>query len=80
VHEVAVYGAGDPHWGEVVAAAVVLAPGRCVTEDELLATCAELGRYKTPKRLEFVDSLPRNTSGKVLRRTLRERADSTVDS
>lgn len=72
------YGATDLYWGEAVAAAVVLKPGRLATEAELLGTCEALGRYKTPKRVEVVDELPRNTSGKILRRTLRQRAATVV--
>ena len=72
VQEVAVFGVPDERWGEAVQAAVVLRPGEPATVAEILAACGELGRYKLPKRIEFVDALPRNTVGKVLRRALRE--------
>jgi long-chain acyl-CoA synthetase len=67
--------AGLPHtyWGEQVTAFVVVRPGMNVTADDLLAACREkLSRYKVPKEIRFVASLPRNSMGKVLRRALRD--------
>jgi fatty-acyl-CoA synthase len=68
VVEAAVYGVPHPEWGEVPHAAVVLAPGGSVTEEELRAHCAQqLAKYKVPKRFHFMADLPRNASGKVLK-------------
>jgi long-chain acyl-CoA synthetase len=74
VAEVAVVGAPDPEWGEVVVAFVVLRPGQRVEAQELDALCLEhIARFKRPKRYEFVAALPKNNYGKVLKRELRER-------
>lgn len=71
VAEAAVYGAPDPLWGEVVAAAVVLAPGAAVTADALAAHCEPLlAGYKKPRRITFRDSLPKGATGKILKRAL----------
>jgi long-chain acyl-CoA synthetase len=73
VAEVAVVGAPDPEWGEVVVAFVVLRSGQQVGPDELDALCLEhIARFKRPKRYEFVAALPKNNYGKVLKRELRE--------
>ena len=72
VVEAAVVALPDPKWGEVPRAFVVLAPGRDVTAADLIAHCrARLAGYKTPKAITFLDALPRNPSGKVLKRVLR---------
>lgn len=72
VAEVAAYGIPDELWGEALAAAVVLRPGREVTADALLAFAAQqLARMKLPKVLFFVDTLPRTASGKVQKARLR---------
>ncbi|MFC9843488.1 acyl-CoA synthetase [Streptomyces sp. NPDC060223] len=72
VAEVAVIGLPDDHWIEAVTAVVV--PRGEVTEAELLAHAREkLAHFKAPKRVLFVDELPRNASGKILKRELRER-------
>ncbi|MFJ1969885.1 acyl-CoA synthetase [Streptomyces sp. NPDC087903] len=72
VAEVAVIGLPDERWIEAVTA-VVVARGE-VTEDELLAHAREkLASFKAPKRVLFVDELPRNASGKILKRELRDR-------
>jgi len=74
VAEVSVVGAPDPEWGEVVVAFVVAAPGRQVDERALDAHCmAHIGRFKRPKRYVFVDALPKNNYGKVLKTELRSR-------
>jgi fatty-acyl-CoA synthase len=73
VAEVAVIGVPSDRWGEQVHALVVLRPGHEVEARALLDhTRASLAGYKCPKSIEFVGSLPRNPSGKVLRRELRE--------
>ncbi|WP_405917895.1 acyl-CoA synthetase [Streptomyces sp. NBC_00728] len=72
VAEVAVVGLPDERWIEAVTA-VVVTRGE-VTEDELIAHAREkLAHFKAPKRVLFVDELPRNASGKILKRELRDR-------
>jgi fatty-acyl-CoA synthase len=72
VLEAAVVGRPDARWGEVPVAFVVLRPGADVTADGLLEHCrARLARYKVPKAVTFLEALPRNPSGKVLKRELR---------
>ncbi|WP_406369446.1 acyl-CoA synthetase [Streptomyces sp. NBC_00647] len=72
VAEVAVVGLPDERWIEAVTAVVV--PRGEVTEDELIAHAREkLAPFKAPKRVLFVDELPRNASGKILKRELRDR-------
>jgi fatty-acyl-CoA synthase len=74
VQEVAVFGLAHPVWVESVVAAVVCRDGATVTEEELIAHCrVHLAGYKTPKQVFLVDSLPKNPSGKLLKRSLRER-------
>jgi long-chain acyl-CoA synthetase len=74
VAEVAVVGAPDAEWGEVVVAFVVPAPGAAPNEAELDAHClARIARFKRPKRYVFVDALPKNHYGKVLKTELRAR-------
>ncbi|TDE41721.1 long-chain-fatty-acid--CoA ligase [Nonomuraea mesophila] len=74
VAEAAVFGVGDERWIEAVTAAVVLREGAGVTADELIAFLRErLAPFKTPKQVVFVESLPKNASGKVLKRELRDR-------
>jgi acyl-CoA synthetase (AMP-forming)/AMP-acid ligase II len=72
VLEVAVVGRPDERWGEVPVAHVVVRDGATVTADELLDHCSgQLAKFKRPKAITFLDALPRNPSGKVLKRELR---------
>ncbi|MBN6055020.1 acyl-CoA synthetase [Nonomuraea sp. RK-328] len=72
VAEAAVFGVPDEKWIEAVTAAVVLREGATLTAEELIAFLRErLAPFKTPKRVTFVDALPKNASGKVLKRELR---------
>ncbi|HEX8699777.1 MAG TPA: long-chain fatty acid--CoA ligase [Myxococcaceae bacterium] len=74
VAEVAVIGVPDPKWGEVPRALVVSRPGTALTAEALLSYCqGRLARYKTPKTVRFVESLPRTAAGKVDRRELAAR-------
>jgi fatty-acyl-CoA synthase len=74
VLEAAVVGHPDERWGEVPIAHVVVRDGVALAEDELIGFCRErLARYKVPRSIRFVPALPRNPSGKVLKRELRER-------
>lgn len=76
VVECGVVGRPHAHWGEQVTAFVVLRSGMNASATELSAACAkELSKYKVPKEIRFMPSLPRNSMGKVLRRALRELPD-----
>ena len=73
VAEVAVFGISHPYWVEAVTAAVALKPGTGVEAEDLIAHArTRLAAYKVPKYLVVVDSLPKNPSGKILKRELRE--------
>jgi acyl-CoA synthetase (AMP-forming)/AMP-acid ligase II len=73
VAEVAVIGVPSDKWGEEVKAIVACKPGQTVDADEIIAWARErIAAFKAPKSVEFIDLLPRNASGKILRRTLRE--------
>lgn len=73
VQEVAVIGMPDEYRGEQVTAFVVARAGRSVGETELIEHCRErLAHYKCPRQVRIVDSLPKNSNGKVLRRALRD--------
>ena len=72
VSEVAVVGVPHPYWIEAVVAVVVRRPGQTLTEDEVIAHCrAHLAGFKVPKQVVFLEALPKNPSGKVLKRELR---------
>jgi acyl-CoA synthetase (AMP-forming)/AMP-acid ligase II len=74
VSEAAVIGLPDDKWGERVVAVVTVRAGATVTEQEILALCRDrLAGFKTPKQVRFIDELPKNVSGKILKRELRDR-------
>ncbi|HEY4183218.1 MAG TPA: fatty acyl-CoA synthetase [Kofleriaceae bacterium] len=74
VQEVAVIPVPDPKWIEAVTAVVVVKPGASVTEAELIDHArGSLAPFKLPKRVHFVDALPKNMAGKLLKRVLRDR-------
>ena len=74
VREVAVIGIPDPKWGEAIKAVVALLPGLSATEEELISFCKNnIASYKKPKSVDFVDELPKNNYGKILKRDLRAR-------
>jgi fatty-acyl-CoA synthase len=76
--EAAVVGEPDPKWGETVKACIVMKPGKQLTQDEVIEFCqSSLASYKKPRIVEFMESLPRNAAGKVLKTALRSQ---TVES
>jgi acyl-CoA synthetase (AMP-forming)/AMP-acid ligase II len=81
VAEVAVVAYPDPRWDEVPKAFVILRDGADATPESLVAHCeAHLARFKVPKHLEVVEYLPRNDSGKVLKRVLRDEAHASASA
>ena len=73
VLEAAVVGIPHPKWLEIPKAYVVLKEGAQVTKEDIVQHCSsKLAKFKVPKEIEFIDALPRNPSGKVLKRELRE--------
>jgi len=80
VSEVAVVGVAHPRWVEAVVAVVVAKAGQPLDEAAVLAHCAQrIASFKVPKRVVFVDALPKNPSGKLLKRELRQRYASLFD-
>jgi acyl-CoA synthetase (AMP-forming)/AMP-acid ligase II len=74
VREVAVIGIPDPKWGEAVHAVVSLVPGASLTGHEIIGFCRDnIASYKKPKSVEFVDELPKNNYGKIVKKDLRDR-------
>jgi fatty-acyl-CoA synthase len=74
VSEVAVVGVPHPKWVEAVVAVIVVKAGQALTEQEVLAHCQQhLASFKAPKSVVFADALPKNPSGKLLKRDLRAR-------
>ncbi|WP_280435550.1 long-chain-fatty-acid--CoA ligase [Nocardia carnea] len=74
VAEAAAVGVPDETWGEVVCAVVVPRAGVTVAAADIIAGCREhLAGFQVPRRVEFVDALPKNVTGKILKRELRER-------
>ena len=74
VSECAVIGLPDPEWGEVVVAVIAPKVGMSVPAEEIVELCRQkLAGYKKPRHIYFVDEIPRNPSGKVLKRHLRTR-------
>jgi fatty-acyl-CoA synthase len=73
VSEVAVIGLADPRWVEAVTAVIVLKADQSLSETEVIAHCSmHMANFKSPKRVVFAESLPKNPSGKLLKRELRK--------
>ncbi|MGH8813678.1 MAG: AMP-binding enzyme, partial [Advenella sp.] len=73
IAEAAVVGVHDEKWGERIIAVVVLAPGGTLTLQDIDLHCRQhLASFKVPRELKIVQELPRNPSGKVLKRVLRD--------
>jgi fatty-acyl-CoA synthase len=71
--EAAVVGVPDPEWGETLRAFIVLRDGQQLTESDVVTFCRDaLADYKRPRKVTFVTELPRNPTGKILKRELRE--------
>jgi fatty-acyl-CoA synthase len=76
IADVAVIGLPDERWGEIGCAVVVTAPGQTLEPDDVIDHCrGKLAKFKIPTRVEFIDELPRNATGKVLKRVLREQIE-----
>jgi acyl-CoA synthetase (AMP-forming)/AMP-acid ligase II len=81
IYEVAVIPVPDDRWGEVPKALVVMKPGIAATENEVLEFCrGRLTHYKCPRSVEFLESLPRTGTGKVLKKELRKKYWSGTES
>jgi len=73
VREVAVIGVPDARWGEAIKAVIVIQPGKEVSRQELIKFCKKrIASYKKPKSIEFIDELPKNNNGKIVKQELRE--------
>jgi fatty-acyl-CoA synthase len=78
VSEVAVIGLPHPHWVEAVTAVVVVKAGATLSAGEVISFCGkQMAQFKVPKGVLFVDTLPRNPSGKLLKRELRQKFEKT---
>ena len=79
VYEVAVIGVPHEKWGETVKAIVQLQPGQTMTEQELIEYCRQkIAHFKCPTSVDFVEQIPRNVQGKVLKYKLREKYGKEV--
>jgi acyl-CoA synthetase (AMP-forming)/AMP-acid ligase II len=77
ISDLTVIGLPDPNWGEAVTAVVVLKEGEHLSLEEVKAFCRDrIAGYKIPKELKIVDDIPKNATGKVVKRELRERFSS----
>ncbi len=81
VDEAAIIGINDDYWGERVRAIIVLKPGQTATQEELIDHCRpHMAGFKRPEDVVFIEELPRNPMGKVLKRILREEYNSPIST
>jgi long-chain acyl-CoA synthetase len=74
VFEAAVFGVPDDYWGETIKAVIVLREGATTSAEEIIGFCGEhLAGYKKPKSVEFWTELPKNPTGKIVKRVMREK-------
>jgi long-chain acyl-CoA synthetase len=74
IQEVAVFGSPHPEKGEMVVAAIILKEGASATSEEIITYCRNhLAAYKAPARVDFTSELPKSATGKILKRTLRDK-------
>ncbi len=74
VFEVAVIGIPDEKWGESIKAVVTLKEGKTATQEEIISFCKQhLARFKAPKSVDFIDSLPKTASGKIAKKEIKNR-------
>ncbi|NEX62260.1 acyl-CoA synthetase [Noviherbaspirillum galbum] len=79
VSEVAVVGLSDPYWVEAVTAVIVVKAGQSLGEEDVIRFCKEnMAHFKVPKQVIFTDALPKNPSGKLLKRELRKRYEKSA--
>jgi fatty-acyl-CoA synthase len=75
ITEAAVIGLPDEKWGEIGCVVAVLKSGSTLTEEDILNHCdGKMAKFKLPRSVRFIDALPRNTTGKVLKTVLRQQA------
>jgi len=79
VADAAVIGMPDPVWSEAVTAIIVPMPGQTIEEKEIIDFCKQsMANYKIPKNILFVEALPRNPSGKILKNVLRKECETKL--
>ena len=73
IAEAAILGVPDDRWGETGVAFISIKPGEAIDEKEIIQHCINnLAKFKVPSSVQFIEALPRNATGKVLKRNLRE--------
>lgn len=80
VHEAAVVGIPDPKFGEALFAVIVPAPGMALDQNSIMQHCeGKIGRYKIPRKMEFVEEMPKSAMGKILKAELRRIYSETAE-